>query len=92
MIRSSKSIKRGLLKKAFRENRGAEMISKILELNKQRMALVGDDKRLMAQFEIYNGLQPRTLRAYNYNQLLDGNDSTHYLFDTAAFIKHITRN
>ena len=92
MIRSRKDIKQKLLKKAFREGRGPEMIALISERFNRATKLHPEHKREMALFEILNGLQPKAIRAHNYSQKLNGNGQDSYIYDPVAFINHISRN
>ncbi len=63
-IRSTMDIKRGLLKTAFAEGRGPEMIAEILTRHR-RSAITPEDKTAITKFDAENEMQPQGIRALN---------------------------
>jgi hypothetical protein len=55
-VRSSKEIKRSLLRRAFDENRGPEMIQKILEIEKRVNDMPEGHAEMLALAEQWSGM------------------------------------
>lgn len=72
-IRSVRDIKKGLLRKAFAENRGAEMIREI-DSRVKRCKLTELEKALVARFSAVNDNQPKAIRAANIIAIREGRD------------------
>ena len=74
MIRSKREIKHNLLKRAFEENRGAEVIASIQAILSKVNVETVDDVRILRQFESANYGQPRAVRISNFYAERKGSD------------------
>lgn len=80
IVRSSKDVKRSLLKRAFSQNRGAEVISEILSRVRKVREMASEDQDALRQAtKDHDNDTARTVRAFNVVARLEGRDD--YLVD-----------
>lgn len=66
VVRSARDIMKGLLKKAFRENRGGEVIPEILERRRKIRQFAEEDKAAIREIRLYKD-QPRSVKFANFH-------------------------